>query len=243
MTIHGRRALAWNMTGWPRTIAVVVTGVVSGGVLVLGVGLLVGGRDWATDTLDALTPPDGPSIRQRIRSSGPARWWRCLGSGRPLLSGSVGMHGRWTLSYSWHGGYGGAFDLTLDSEGRATLLQPARPDGERYEAGIPVEDVRRIARLVDRQGLFCLATRDRTDHQIIDLGTYEFSVETIRTARTVRAGQCHYVDDPVAFGAVQEALSGLASRFGVRIVDSPLGITHAPGPCMLPARKPGALPE
>lgn len=175
-----------------------------------------------------------------ISHSAPMRWWRCRGIARPRLAGS-GVP--WTLTYSWTGGMGpGDVAVRLSSDGHAVVeTRPVDGAAGRIEHALPPEAVMAVARTVDESGLLCLGEEPHPDFIVNDLGRYAVEVEAGSYAKVVAIDECRSVADPMALGAVQEALLAVRPSLGESVSWGPYGTvtTHTMTPCRRGSAAPG----
>lgn len=150
-------------------------------------------------------------IEAPIVESSAMRWYRCLGSGRPLLDAPSA---RWTLNYSWSDGFGpGSVAVEIGSDGHARMQAwPADGGSIHRSAVLSPGQVRRIAALVDETGLLCQVPEAHPEFTVEDRGTYVVSVRGGKQDADVFVDECHEVADGAAFGAV---LEGVRTRRGV----------------------------
>lgn len=220
-----------------RAMAIVAIGLLCAGLLLFIVSVAVGGYDWTMGSLRAtFSSDDEESLRDRVKRSALARWWRCRSVSRPLLTRTTGEAG-WSLQYSWTNGFGrGDVYLNVRSTGeaRVELHEHGEQTPRIQEVLVPDEDLARIAETIDDTGLLCLTPLKREDHHVVDLGRYTVHVESGEYAKEVFAGQCFYVADANAFNETLDAIFSLDPLFDERFSWGAYGITTLPEPCENP---------
>ena len=170
------------------------------------------------------------NVPQQLASSSVARWWRCQNVEHPKLA--LGRE-RWTLTYSWSGGFGpGGVTFVLNSDGSAILRSfrydelLRRPSISEYN--VSDEQIARIARVIDQNGLLCQAVYPRDGYIVWDLGRFSVNVSTGDFSRAVFVDECHTIADPRALGELQRALISMSPSLPESIAWGPYGTATVP---------------
>ncbi len=172
------------------------------GLIVIGSAVLFG---WTQYGLNPGTNLEGLMV---------ARWWRCQGANRPLLS----THALpWMLTYKYSGEAYHDLTVTVQSNGDMKLVGEdpdfiVMPFPDEREQRLTAIEVQEIADVVDETGLLCLTTHIRDGAIRMDSARVAIEVTSGPYSESIFIDGGHTVADEPAFDAVVDRLCKFQKR-------------------------------
>jgi hypothetical protein len=153
---------------------------------------------------------------------------RCRDTSRVLLASAD----KWTLTYSWTGGYGpGSVWVTVGSDG-TTLLEAQRGEQPRRkvrQVRLRANVVAELAHKIDDTGLLCETPVLRA-RMVFDIGRFAVRVRQGAYDKEVFADECHALQNGDGLSAVIHILQDQGKLLGPEISWGPYASTTG-GPC------------
>lgn len=170
-------------------------------------------------------------IHKVVTSSSIARWIRCRGAARPMLT-SAGS--AWRLHYAWEGGEGpGSVSVDIDNTGKVTVSSIANGQtvAQVTRHQLTAQDVSALAQAVDGSGLLCQSPVPRVGYRVFDIGRSSIEVTTKKGSTREYIDECNTLPDVYAFGEVSKVIHSFKPRLRQEIDWGPYGAASGPGGC------------